>query len=75
MQAPQTFSFALIHRRTTSTTINQSAIGMGHLKLNVSLPSNDRKTLGNLGREVKLNLSFVAKNYFYFFPERCSHEK
>ena len=26
-------------------------------------------------REVKLNFSFVAKNYFYFFPERCSHEK
>ena len=27
------------------------------------------------GGEVKLNFSFVAKNYFYFFPERCSHKK
>ena len=26
-------------------------------------------------REVKLNFSFVAKNYFYFFPERCDHKK
>ena len=27
------------------------------------------------GREVRLNLSFVAKNYLYFFPERCDHKK
>ena len=26
-------------------------------------------------REVKLNFSFVAKNDFYFFPERSSHNK
>ena len=26
-------------------------------------------------REVRLNLSFVAKNYLYFFPERCDHKK
>ena len=26
-------------------------------------------------REVKLNFSFAAKNYFYFFPERSSHNK
>ena len=27
------------------------------------------------GREVRLNLSFVAKNYLIFFPERCDHKK
>ena len=26
-------------------------------------------------REVRLNFSFVAKNYLYFFPERCDHKK
>ena len=26
-------------------------------------------------REVRLNLSFVANNYLYFFPERCDHKK
>ena len=31
--------------------------------------------LHSSGREVRLNLSFVAKNYLYFFPERCDHKK
>ena len=28
-----------------------------------------RPIFGTIPREVKLNFSFVAKNYFYFFPE------
>ena len=31
--------------------------------------------VNSVSREVRLNLSFVAKNYLYFFPERCDHKK
>ena len=34
-----------------------------------------RSIHSSAGREVRLNLSFVAKHYLYFFPERCDHKK
>ena len=29
----------------------------------------------DMSREGRLNFSFAAKNYLYFFPERCDHKK
>ena len=44
------------------------------IRLTEVTPTRVRVTV-TVSREVKLNFSFVAKKYFYFFPERCSHEK
>ena len=43
--------------------------------LKKSIVSGKKSSSFTLVREVRLNLSFVAKNYLYFFPERCDHKK
>ena len=44
------------------------------VRVSVTVMVRVSNVLGS-GREVRLNLSFVAKNYLYFFPERCDHKK